>query len=237
MNIKHVTLTGADDTVGHDGIFDLSEEFPFVEWGILFSKSAVGKNRFPTYDWIIDLLLLGACDGYPTPNLSAHLCGRWVRDICKGEWTIFNDINRPILCHFNRFQLNFHSYVHKLDREAFAKGIVEWRQIIFQLDDVNNDILDFAQERKINAVGLYDISGGKGILPENWPQPRPELCGYAGGLGPENLDEQLAKLSEIVGDNEIYIDMETKLRDEKTDVFDYEKCRQCLQISKKWMNK
>lgn len=57
-------------------------------------------------------------------------------------------------------------------------------------------------------MSLFDTSSGFGILPEKWPELLPELyCGYAGGLGPDNLQEQLEKIESVIGDNEIWVDM------------------------------
>lgn len=47
----------------------------------------------------------------------------------------------------------------------------------------------------------------------------------------------MEELSKVVGDKTIWIDMETHIRDYVTDDFDYEKCRQCLEIGKNWMKK
>jgi len=53
MKLDRVTITGADNSVENmHEIFDLSQQFPFVEWGILVSHSSVGKPRFPSLMWI-----------------------------------------------------------------------------------------------------------------------------------------------------------------------------------------
>jgi phosphoribosylanthranilate isomerase len=37
-------------------------------------------------------------------------------------------------------------------------------------------------------------------------------CGYAGGIGPDNIREQIIKVNQIVGDVDTWIDMETLIR-------------------------
>lgn len=240
MKIDILTLTGADNTVQQQPLHDLTAQFPFVEWGILLSNTAEGKNRFPSTEWICDLVA-----GYEhrkhKPQLSGHLCGRWVRDICAGNWSFLDD--RPEFSgYFTRFQLNFHSYLHKIkDMDKFVEGFKDPRlsfckQFIFQLDDVNNEILEVAQKNDINAAGLFDTSGGAGVLPKEWPESLREYCGYAGGLGPQNLREQMELLDTVVGDRTVWVDMETHVRDYDNDDFDYEKCRQCLEIGKEWVD-
>jgi hypothetical protein len=53
--IDRVTITGADANTKHEDLFKLSEDFPFVELGILLSKSGEGKARYPTYAWMLKL--------------------------------------------------------------------------------------------------------------------------------------------------------------------------------------
>lgn len=241
--LNRVTLTGADDSISPEELLPLAERFPFSEWGILLSKTHTGTHvpsrgtRFPSKEWLSSLqphaLQL---------QLSAHICGRWVRDICEGNWSINDDLP-GILGMFKRIQLNFHSQVHLLDREKFARGIKTLiakgeldHQIIFQLDDVNNDILNFALSQGINAVGLFDRSGGDGILPESWPTSKWAYCGYAGGLSPDNLEEQLRFIQQQVPDGRnIWIDVETKVRSEDDGLFDLNKCLRFLEIAEPWV--
>ena len=61
---------------------------------------------------------------------------------------------------------------------------------------------------------LFDESGGRGKRGD-WPDPWPVLpgmrCGYAGGLGPDNVDEAL-EFVERHPDARIWLDMESGVR-------------------------
>lgn len=139
----------------------LTHKYPFVEWGILVSaKTQV--TRFPSDDWLDSLMTVR--DDIPEMKLSCHVCGQWVREIC------FNGRLDPRLeelwAMFQRVQLNFHAIVHKVNAAAFVKVLsCPNKQFIFQLDDVNNLILEIAKEGGIDAVPLFDTSGGLGVLP------------------------------------------------------------------------
>jgi len=234
--LNRVTVTGADNSIRAEDLLPLSQRFPYVECGILLSKSQMGNTRFPSREWLDTLASLAL-----QLQLSGHICGRWVRDICEGNWTIYDDL--PVLGTFKRLQLNFHSQVHRLDRDRFfgaitnlmAKGHLCDKQIIFQLDDVNNELLDFALSRGINAVGLFDRSGGNGILPESWPTSRYHYVGYAGGFSPDNLEEQLQLIEKQVGERLVWIDVETKVRSKDDRFFDLEKCRRFLEVAEPWV--
>jgi len=236
MKIKYVTMTGADDNTSIDGMHDLSGKYPFVEWGILFSQSKAGVARYPSLDWLDN-------DRFFDMNCSAHLCGKWVDDVVKtGQITFLNDDLMDEI--FNRVQLNLNqgrlrkafSDDNRLiwDAVSCSKPVMiggNYADDIFSLFDVRDFFLT-------ESHPLFDASGGRGVDQDTWPAPlgcnnTTLLCGYAGGLGPDNLQEKLEVLSGIVGDAEIWIDMETKLRTK--DEFDLKKCEQVLKITESWM--
>ncbi len=254
--LNRVTITGADNSIEPEELFKLSNEFPFVEWGILFSRSREKTNRYPSYDWMLKLHHIWK-EFYDNPvnytrgpessvaparnyafQLSGHICGQWVRDICQGHWSFLDDCC-DIHEMFGRFQLNFHSQVHQLNHTLFLKGFDDprlyWRQFIFQLDNWNNNILDVAKADDIDAVGLFDLSGGAGRLPETWPQAK-GYCGYAGGLSPDNLQSQLELIEQVAGDGFIWIDTETRVRSEDDRIFDLGKVRAFLEAAKPWVD-
>jgi phosphoribosylanthranilate isomerase len=247
MILDRVTVTGADDSIKPEDLIPLSKRFPFVEWGILLSKSQEGSARFPTLSWMQHLLEVQESLGDEKMALSGHLCGRWVRDVCAGNWTFVND--RPTICHmFPRIQLNFHAQIHTIDRQAFFEGYKKAAggpgQLIFQMDNVNNSLLKQARTIDINAVALFDLSGGAGILPNSWPKP--ECCytgecyytGYAGGLSPDNVAEQIEKIKLVApGEQRIWIDCERRVRSEDDSKFDLEKVARFLENAEPYVTK
>ena len=78
MNLKRVTITGADDSTSIPELVNLSKEFPFVEWGILVSKRHEGEFRFPSRHWIERFSDVA---GRAKLNVSTHVCGVWVRQM------------------------------------------------------------------------------------------------------------------------------------------------------------
>jgi hypothetical protein len=153
-------------------------------------------------------------------NFSLHVCGHWVREICKGNWTPLIAHHPQILAKYRRVQLNFHAYTHSLGEQFFeeAKRVSlerQW-QLIFQVDGVNDHLMSNAQAAGINAVPLYDKSGGAGVVPEQWPQQMAGMySGYAGGLGPDNVLEQLTLIENVAMQHgTIWIDMERRVRTE-----------------------
>jgi hypothetical protein len=222
VNLKTVTITGADDSIQPMQLLPLRDKYPCVEFGILLSAKRGGEPRFPSREWIGGLALLKA--SRPELNLSAHLCGRVVRDICGGDWSeaerlVQGGFGKDSI--FGRVQLNFHAELHEVDEAKFLAGLrARKQQFVFQMDTVNNYLFDMAANAGINAVPLFDGSHGNGRLPPLWPEPIYPYCGYAGGLSPANLEEQLAHLAGTVGDCEIWIDCETRVRSNNDQQFD-----------------
>lgn len=239
MRLDRVTITGADDLTPIDRMFEISREFPFVEWGILSSESNfAGSPRFPSTNWCERLIV--ASQG--RLKLSLHLCGRWVRELLMGRNELPGDC---ISGAFQRVQLNFHAERTECDPTAFFAALLEMdidsrKQWIFQHDGAGgNDHHDAVHAegfdgKHIDAVALFDVSGGAGIVPKEWPEPeyiessdgeteQYAYHGYAGGLGPDNVLAELERIRKVVdGVNEttrVWIDMETQVRtDERLDL-------------------
>lgn len=233
MKLRCVTLTGADDRTNPEDLATISVKYSFVEWAILFSQSKAGVPRYPSLDWVLHFV---ECADRNSMQLSAHLCGKWVDDAMSGNLTFLKNYD----FNFNRIQLNL-----SRDRLQQAIGSSVWhcdfkgKQIIFggpyQKTNLSFPIEKYAQ---FNVSPLFDTSGGRGLEPSIWPKPfefdgSTLLCGYAGGLGPANIREHLDKLAEVVGDAEIWVDMESSIR--TNDEFDLNKCEQVLEIVNGWL--
>lgn len=232
MKLQTVTLTGADDSVNPAGLIALSKEFPFVEWGILMMGTSVkGINRFPSTLWIKRLVE----EVDESVQLCAHLCG-----IPVFETLIYSDpfhLNSRLNPKFKRVQLNTHggSLRNLVKTPTFLKTIP--RQIIFQCDGVNDSLVNVWASEKL-GVPLFDTSSGAGMLPRGgWPKIwENTYCGYAGGLGPKNVVEELDKIGKVTDGMPFWIDMETRIRSKKDSHFDLDLCRQVLESVKPYIN-
>lgn len=229
--LKMVTLTGADDSIGgHAGLdkmIEISAEFPFVEWGILIgSGSSCSRERFPSASLFAKLAGRRSQFEAMKINLSLHLCGDVLRSMMD-----FGRLLLPTFVPwgmFQRVQLNWH---------GFGVPAVKWRNVIealgelgrvmpgkfseaiFQLDGVNDYLFEsFDPEGQPGFVrpvlsGLFDRSHGAGVTPDKWPAPfeNQTWCGFAGGLGPGNITEELERIAAVAGERPFWVDMETRL--------------------------
>ncbi len=235
--INRVTITGADDSIDPINLVQLSLKYPFVEWGILVSKKIMGNHRFPSQRWLQGLEKTRYTD-LPDMKLSMHVCGMWVRQLLLGQVDLQQEIGEPLYHIFQRIQINTHAEKHDYNAKGFEHlqilGVA--KVFIFQYDGVNTELLQMASDYNIRHSALFDLSHGIGILPEQWPDLLPNTkCGYAGGLSPENLEQQIQRIEQKAGDTEVWIDMETHVRSNMDQQFDLRKVEKCLQIASKYI--
>lgn len=233
--LDRITITGADDSVMPADLVALSQRFPAVEWGILVSQSREGSPRYPSSDWIRRLQGLRN-----RPPMSLHLCGRYVRALLIGE-VMFP---HSLLEGFDRVQLNFHAEGADFQPTPLGQALrtLGRRQFIFQIDGASGNkhfesVLNH-DGVPLDVVPLFDVSGGAGVLPDHWPRSvygtggragRMLYHGYAGGLGPHNLVEQLPAIATSAGCRH-WVDMETHVRSADDQRFDLGKVEQALRI-------
>jgi len=214
MKPDFVTFTGADDNTLHEDLLALSEDHP-VEFAILFSKSREGTARYPSRAWI---------DGLSGKDLSlaAHVCGEWADQILdRGECDIDERLGI-----FDRIQV-------KTSDRFEIDVICAWKSRLTKMHGREFRIIlqtrnTFPDDPRIEW--LFDASGGRGVAPETWPAP-PEnedvRFGYAGGLGPDNVDGAIAAIN---SDEPYWIDMETRVRN-SDDLFDLGMCRAVCELA------
>lgn len=212
MKLDRVTITGADDSVDSRDLIALSAEFPFVEWGILFSRSSHGaRPRYPSSSWVTTHL---PALGQAGVQLSAHLCGGWVRSLVLDGDFAWRACYRATGHYFARIQLNFHGRFHE-QHPAFGRVLdMDGREFILQCDGVNDEAVAQLANAQPRISPLFDQSGGAGVSPEAWPSTTwaPGYVGYAGGIGPHNVILELERIRKVAFDQRIWIDMERRVR-------------------------
>lgn len=218
-----LSLTGADDGVDPLEMARLSERRPFIEWAILLSPALAGAPRFPTPAWRAEFESLHL-------NSAAHLCGKAIELFSNRDDNLLRELES-----FARVQLNFSARRMKPERlGALAKAVEAHaregsQKIIIQIHNGNQGSLPLFSDLP-NTQFLFDGSGGKGIAPNSWSSPVAGWeCGYAGGLDPETLLEQIEAIQQVSLAQRVWIDMESRLRVEER--FDLGKARLAATIA------
>ena len=230
MKICTVTITGADDSVDPKDMAKLSHNYPFVEWSILLAPCDEGCARYPSRKWT-DRLIECSND----LRLAGHLCGTWASDTLHGKLSFRQD-RKKLWSVIKRLTINFKCFP-AANTTGFldSLALIHDKQIILQIDTINDDMYTMAKENGLIVYPQYNSSQGSGVLPSGWPNPLDDVyCGYAGGLGPDNLERELKRIAGQIGDRKIWIDMETRVRTGK--FLDLRKVEECLQIAEDYVD-
>lgn len=247
MKLLTLTLTGADDKVNPVELAKLSQEYPFIEWAILLSDQREGTLRYPSKEWRTEFYKAS-----PDSNKAAHLCGKEVlaRLVAQDSELVTE------LKEYKRIQLNFNatrldeSELYELER-CVKSGIYAHKSgVLTKFITQHNEANAYITPRFCEIEGhsltihqvLFDASGGLGKSPDAWPPAlQYKLCGYAGGLGPDNIASELHKIETVIGkpfntnNPEMWIDMESKLRTD--DEFDLNKVKAVAEVVQHYINK
>lgn len=230
---ERISLTGADDQVRLADLEQLGREFPFVEWALLYMPGKEGAPRNPTQAWREAFFEAGP------PGFSAvHLCGAAAFDqLLAGE--LPHDIARA-----DRLQLNINArgsdFADAVVLEVFARALALGPDVILQYHGGTAAVierflarLEAADRSRVHV--LLDESRGKGVLPDRWTVPAPlkpsaPFVGFAGGLGPGNIEAVLADVTCLGVQH--WLDMESGIRTD--DQFDLAKARAVLAGAAPW---
>ena len=239
MKINKVTITGADDKTSHLELVRLSKKYPFVEWGILFSASKVGANRYPSIRWIEKLREVKTefdKDAEPGKKmyLSGHFCGKYSRDVMSGTFSEI-DFYKGM---FKRFQLNFNFKAAPYKKDLLLDGMKNrYDETIFILQynksnasDIDEIIKDYGAS---NLHCLYDASGGRGKVISEIKEALPVYTGYSGGLNLENVEGVCKIITEHENPVHCWIDMESGVR--TNDELDLGKVEKVLETCSKFI--
>lgn len=224
--LRCVSLTGADDAVSLEKMAELSGRYPQLEWALLYSPHSEGAPRNPSRQWREQFFAAKL----PTSS-AVHLCGRQAF-----EELLAGTLPAELLL-ADRIQLNINARRQEFtDDEVLAVFSAAARLgpvPILQYHAGTAAIVErFLAEcdptTRARVHVLFDESRGTGQPPKQWTEPKQfgeVFCGYAGGLGPDNVASVSAQLNQF--GRPYWVDMETGLRTDN--VFQITKARQVLE--------
>ena len=229
MKLQHITFTGIDGKTDLGALWELQQQYPIAEFGVLVAKNwRENGNRYfnPSF--------LDALDGRGL-NLSAHLCGSIARAAVRGDIEPFREWARGSGYIFNRCQLNIATSQNNPMSFDYSGEICNYfDEVILQQKSAREVPLFLNSKVSRHITCLLDTSGGQGIDTPIEILNLPHKIGYAGGINPDNVAEKLTFLmeSEEVGD--FWIDMESGVRTD--DWFDINKGVKVLEICNDVLN-
>lgn len=252
LNLRVMGFCGADDTCQPELLQLLSTHYSWIEWGVLFRPDLEGTARYASPAWVEKLASVNR-EGGQLMRLAAHLCGSRCQEVIGGDFAFAKTLLEK---GFGRAQVNATAQnavvVDAGDSQRYADNLMkgfeevpglEW---ILQYNSETKHIVDIILAKQndgsltaTNFSVLYDASMGTGVAISSVDAPLAGVkCGYAGGLGPANIEAQLLKIAAVTGETSVWVDMESSLRtvvvDKKTgaeqDTFSVDKCFSCILV-------
>ncbi|MFA5490800.1 MAG: hypothetical protein WC284_16595 [Candidimonas sp.] len=217
MKLTSLTISGPDDNVDIKSLYEISKEFPFIEWGIL--RSYKTKPRYPSDEWIREFLnAVNPPKLVPRihrPSVSFHLCGQLCADVLNGK-----EIN---LNGSSRVQINTMGIINFENTKSInLQNLKRFNQKkILQIPNGDYDIVKEIENHNFSDISfLIDPSGGQGIeITKFTTTKRP--FGLAGGLNEHNIVDKIKQWKKIHKSRSIWIDLESGVR--TNDKFDLDK--------------
>ncbi len=217
----NITFTGLDVRTPMMPLLRLIADYPKIELAMLYSEKRAGKEpRYPTWADIDRTVAT-------LPEAALHVCGRAASRLAftgyLSDLSADDRLLRDLVTSFERIQINGRPDPDYLTMVCISFELAD--KIITQCQTPDDPLIPLPLE---NHAILVDASGGRGELPDGWWRPDTDKqVGFAGGLNPENLREQLPGIMAVAKPGD-WIDMESGVR--TGDWFDIDKCRQVCEI-------
>ena len=227
MFLKTIVCSGINENNDINDAVEFLKKYKNAEFGVQCSPKKAGYQT-PLFEWLKELLSK-LNEQKIEKKVALHLNEGFVVSFCDvkvpDEISDLLSIENAV----GRLQLNF-----KIGRETFALGAVpniktlqktmqpiSSHPIILSASQPNLPFIHKAYHQKTKFDVLFDDSFGEGIAPDVRQPPLFEdvFQGYAGGLSPENVAEELRKIGKIAKGS-IFIDAEGKLKQDGSFSFD-----------------
>ena len=242
MKLEKITCSDMREYNYVDDIIDLGVRYPCAEFAIQAHPSKFSANM-PRYVWF-DTLMHAARD--TDVNLAMHVNNQWRTELCHGHipyelrrmWDMKRTNGKPII---GRVQININGGKgkYRFCADKVAQIICAYPDIefIFQYIPAQATRLQKLDKTGAKFSMLFDASGGRGISPDAWQAPvsKKHKMGYSGGLSPENIADNLAKINLLLPRNyKTWIDAEGKLKTTDTKQFDVARAELYIQNALKY---
>ncbi len=243
MNLKYITCSDPRNYNTIYELFDLWDIDPRVEIAVQMHPGKVSPDT-ERYKWIKHIF--HDLYGFTHKNLAIHVNNDWCDDICNGK---IPDALKPLFDAYSyrlqpiakRIQLNMPQKTAENFNPQKLKNIIEYyndKEFIIQYKPTTVAAVDALHKSGAKFSLLFDESGGTGRDAGAWRAPVYPYFhtqGYSGGMSPENVAENLTKISRVAGAHDIWIDAEGKLK--RDDKFDVMRAKQYIQNALRWDEK
>lgn len=218
MNLKYITVSDPRNHINYNELVDLWFLDKRVEIAVQMNpeKTKPGSERYEWTRGLIEFLK----NKRDWRNFALHINGSWCQDIFNGNippelkslfYASKPNGSSPIV---GRIQLNFPKG-KTIDFNPYKlKSVIDsftTQDFIIQYNADTRGMVDMLDKTGAKFQLLFDDSRGLGIPAGTWCEPvYPDrhLQGYAGGLTPETVAENLDKIAQVAGKHPTWTDVE-----------------------------
>jgi hypothetical protein len=223
-----VTFAGVDETADLEKLKEIGSHYFTVEWGLWLAVEHQGRVAgFPSVEWI--------CKLAPGLNLAAQLRGKSATDFLRGNDAELMAYYGEAWSLFRRIQINSTDRIDQVDLSGLARLIEKnpEKEMILRVRDRNLEVADALVTAGISCSTLFDESELQEPAQKKWPKgiKRFSGCGYAGGLGPDNIYKQLSPILNAAQSAErwwVEIDSGLRTKQHDQDVFSLANCKRAI---------
>lgn len=242
MILEKITCSDMREHNVMDDIITFGKMYPMAEFAI-----QAHPPKFYTYQkrykWFNTLAI--ACK-VNNINLAMHVNGRWRNEMSNGTIPpeikdlidLRRDNGKPLI---GRVQININGgpqeYTFNANRVADIIRAYSDIEFVFQYTPAQQERITALDKTGANFSLLYDASGGRGIIPDQYQGPvmQNHKMGYSGGISPENVEQILEKINMVLPRDYItWIDAEGKLKDPYTNQFDVARAVEYVRRANNW---
>lgn len=246
MKLRYITCSDPREDIPVQSMINFATQYPKIEFGVQAHVGPMSPkaSRNVWFNQIVNM----SENMKSAPNLALHVNYKWCDIMCSGcvpcelkQW--LNRYNRytkkPVI---KRIQLNIGDNANWFEANKIADLIKQFpdHEFIFPWNESVAQRIETLKNTGAKFSLLFDGSYGAGISPSNWSKPvYPDVPnGYAGGLGPDNIEENLDKINKILpSDYTTWVDAEGRLRDRfTTRSFTLELAEKYVINAIKWQN-
>ena len=228
MSFLGVTFSGVDETADVERLKEIRSHYFTVEWGVGLAVERQDQAAgFPGVDWI--------CKLAPELNLSAQISGKSAGAFLKGDDTELMSQYGKVWPLFRRIQINSTDGIDQVDLPGLTRLITKNpdKKIILRIRDRNLEVADALVAQGISCSALFDESEVQEPAQKKWPKGLNRFagCGYAGGLGPDNIYKQLTPILNAAQSAErwwVEIDSCLRSKEHERDVFSLASCKRTI---------
>ena len=128
LHLRALGFCGIDDSINLEDLADISRDYPFVEWGVLFRSDKTGTPRYASNS------MLESIRKFQRPlRLAGHLCGDRVVQVLNGDATFARHL---YTCGFRRIQVNATS-ANGVDTSRLAEQVETLRKVIMETSGIS----------------------------------------------------------------------------------------------------